>query len=84
MALVTGRVVGRDGQAVAGAAIYVVAAPVALPDIAQLTGPDGSFDVFAPVPGSYTIGASGAGGKGEATVAVLGGDPEPVEIVLGG
>ena len=84
MAALTGRVVGADGKGIAGAAVSVMAAPVAMPDIAQLTGPDGAFDIEAPAPGTYTIGASAPGGlKGEARVDMGLEDAAPVEIRLG-
>lgn len=38
------------------AAVYLVSAPVPMPDIAQLTDEEGRFAFAAPSPGPYTIG----------------------------
>lgn len=38
------------------AAVYLVSAPVPMPDIAQLTDEEGRFSFAAQSPGSYTIG----------------------------
>ncbi|MET0781210.1 MAG: carboxypeptidase regulatory-like domain-containing protein [Microbacterium sp.] len=43
------------GRPVSDAAVAVVAAPVAVADIAALTGPDGRFTIAVPEPGGYTI-----------------------------
>ncbi|HEX8526059.1 carboxypeptidase-like regulatory domain-containing protein [Allosphingosinicella sp.] len=83
MPTVTGRVTGPDGGPVAGAVIFVVAAPVPLPDIARLTGTDGSFDVDVPARGTYVIGANGPdGGRSDVEVEVGSSDPPPIEIAL--
>ena len=75
MATIRGRVVDNGGAPVAQAAVYVVQAPQPLPDIAQLTGEDGAFEVEAPSPGAYTIGArSDTAGDGRTDVAVTSGD----------
>jgi hypothetical protein len=42
---------------VAGATVYVVAAPQSLPDVALLTDASGRFALTAPVPGKYVIAA---------------------------
>ena len=60
-----------DGEPVGHAAIYVVSAPAPQPDIAQLTGLDGSFAIGASVPGVYVIGArSDTAGEGQTNVIV--------------
>jgi len=56
MAIIRGTVTNANGAPVAGAAVYVVSAPVSMPDIAQLTGADGRFALGAPAPGLYRIG----------------------------
>ena len=84
MAALTGRVVGPDGKALAGAAVAIASAPVPVPDLAQLTGADGGFDFKAPVPGTYAIEVSAPGGlTGEARVEVGVEDAAPVEIRVG-
>ena len=68
--LIRGRVADKDGRPVAGAAIYVSAAPGPMPDIAQLTGEDGGFTLAAPVAGRYVVGARAGDASGEAAVQV--------------
>jgi hypothetical protein len=53
----------RDGKGdpVAAARVYVVDAPVSLPDIAALTGSDGAFSIGVPVAGWYTVEATAEG-----------------------
>jgi hypothetical protein len=83
VAALTGRALGTDGRPVVGAPVYVVSAPVAMADIAQLTNGEGRFDLEAPVPGSYTIGVSAAdGSEGRVTIEVTEGDPPPAELTL--
>lgn len=56
MATITGYVKDQNGNPVVGASIYIVSAPVRMPDIAQLTDDQGKFILGAPTPGKYTIG----------------------------
>lgn len=58
---VSGRVVTPAGEPVEGAAVYFVSGPVALPDIAQRTGPDGRFALGLPAAGRYRIGVNAPG-----------------------
>ena len=73
MPIIRGRVLDKEGAPVAQAAVYVVAAPQPQPDIAQLTGADGAFDVDAGSPGAYVIGARSdtAGGQSGACVYIV-------------
>ncbi len=82
--VIAGRVVDEAGSSVAMASVYVLEAPVALPDIAQLTGPDGGFRLSAPVPGTYRIGVRhDRYAPAEASARVDAGRAETaVEIVL--
>lgn len=82
--LIEGRVVDAAGAPVPMASVYFVEGPVALPDIAALTGPDGSFRLSAPGAGAYTLGVRGDGHKPTtATVRVGGARPAAaLEIVL--
>lgn len=57
MTVLHGRVVDRKGDPVNDAVVYIVSAPMSLPDIGALTDEDGRFSFFAPVPGLYTLGA---------------------------
>jgi Carboxypeptidase regulatory-like domain len=53
--IVSGHVIGTDGQAVAGANVMFAEGPVALPDIAQVTDTQGAFSLAAPVSGTYRL-----------------------------
>lgn len=53
--MIGGVVQDDSGVAVEGARVYFVDAPVAMPEVAALTGPDGRFSLGAPVAGSYTV-----------------------------
>jgi len=79
--IIAGVVRDGHGDPVAGASVYVVDAPVALPDVAALTDTDGRFTLTAPVAGRYTIEANG--GQGRATVEVGAADAE-VELRFSG
>ncbi|MCP3139790.1 carboxypeptidase-like regulatory domain-containing protein [Pyxidicoccus xibeiensis] len=82
-AIVSGRVVGPDGRGVAGASVYFVHAPVALPDIAQRTGPDGRFSLGVPVAGRYRIGVNAPGWPAREQDVEVGGLTSPlVDIYL--
>jgi len=59
--VIKGHVVDQSGAPVAGARVMVSASPVPLPDIAQITGPDGGFALAAPAPGRYSIVVHAAG-----------------------
>jgi hypothetical protein len=52
--LIRGLVQDQAGP-VADAAVSFAAGPVDLPDIAAVTGPDGTFVLSAPVPGEYEV-----------------------------
>ena len=85
MAALTGRILDSGGRPIAGASIFLVAAPVAMPDIAQLSNAEGTFDLEAPRPGRYTIGvAAPGGGQGRITIDVGEEDAAPVEIRIAG
>ena len=51
----SGQVLDAAGRPVAGAVLAWVAGPVPLPDIALLSGADGSFTITAPVAGRYLL-----------------------------
>ena len=85
MAALTGRILDSNGRPVAGASVFLIAAPVAMPDIAQLSNAEGVFDLEAPSAGRYTIGAAApGGGEGRITIDVGEGDAGPVEIRIAG
>ena len=68
---IAGTVLDAAGQPVAQARVYFTASPGPTPDIAALTGSDGTFRMNAPRAGRYRIGASSdTHGSGEAEVDV--------------
>ena len=46
----------EERRPLGGARVYVVSAPVSMPDIAQLTDAQGGFALAAPAAGTYRIG----------------------------
>ena len=76
--------VDDDGAPVAEARILVLDSPAPMPDVALLTGPDGSFVLGAPAPGTYRLAVHADGYDGaEATVEVQGDRPANVRLRLG-
>jgi hypothetical protein len=61
MVRITGVITGPDGQPVEDAAVLFISGPVPLPDIAQLTGPDGRFLLTAPARGVYSLQVNAPG-----------------------
>jgi hypothetical protein len=75
--LIAGTVHDERGRPVAGARVYFLSGPGALPDIAALTDASGGFTFGAPKRGSYEI-AVNADGFEPATVTVkVGGGKSP-------
>ena len=71
MTTIHGQVLSPHGQPVPEAAVYIVSAPVNMPDIAQLTDDQGQFIISAPVSGKYKIGVrSDTWGLAETVVEV--------------
>lgn len=56
MTIVYGQVFDPHGRPEGDASVYIVSAPVSMPDIAQLTDGQGRFAMSASVPGTYTLG----------------------------
>lgn len=84
--LLQGRVLDAQGRGVAGARIAWVSGPVDLPDLALLSGADGSFTLAAPVPGRYSLRADAQASDGTALQAQatlqLPQDSGPLELRL--
>lgn len=76
---IAGTVVDARGRPVHGARVFLVRAPVPVPDIAALTDAEGRFSLGAPAPGTYAVGAAGDGGSVEERVEV---GAEGAEVVL--
>jgi hypothetical protein len=82
--VVDGVVRDDDGHPVAAARVYVVDAPVPVPDVAALSGADGTFSMGLPVAGRYTIEAAAEGrGPARATFEVGPGHNQ-IDLRLGG
>ncbi len=85
MAVVSGRVLDAAGAPVEHARVGFADAPVPVPDIAVVTGPDGSFALNAPGPGRYALfGAAEGHPTTQLTVDVHGDEPVQVDLTLGG
>ena len=83
MSSIEGTVLDAAGKPVAQARVSFTSAPGPVPDVAALTGADGSFILNAPHPGAYEIGASSdALGSGSVAVAIGARDAR-VQIRLG-
>jgi hypothetical protein len=81
--IISGLVQDPSGRPVALARVYVVSAPVALPDLAMLTGADGTFRLAAPAEGRYQIGVSADGcAPASATAVVKGGQEVKLRLQL--
>lgn len=82
--LIAGTVVDAAGLPVPQAAVLFRDAPVAVPDVAELTGPDGRFALHAPSAGRYRVAVHAEGhAAAEQVVEVAATDPPPLRIVLG-
>jgi hypothetical protein len=81
-AIIRGKVLSGP-RPVAGARVYFHSGPTALPDIAAMSGSDGSFVLSAPVNGAYQISATADGfDPVTATVHVKGGQGPSVTLRL--
>jgi protocatechuate 3,4-dioxygenase beta subunit len=81
---IEGQVIDPQGRPIDDAAVYIVASPVSMPDIAQLTDDQGRFTISAPAPGRYTVGArSDRWGSAQTEVEVAGEGPVSVKVQLG-
>jgi len=67
--LISGTVVDEAGRAVGGARVYFASGPGSFPDMAALTGEDGSFALGAPTAGTYAVQVQ-ADGFAQATTSV--------------
>jgi hypothetical protein len=61
--VITGTVTDGQGRPLAEVSVSLREAPVPVPDIAALTGPDGSFALGAPSAGHYTVVATDPAGE---------------------
>lgn len=75
----------RNGQPIIGAIVAIESGPGRWPDVAQVTGTDGRFDLEATAVGEYRIGvrASGyVGRSGTDAVPMIADAERPAEIAL--
>lgn len=75
--VIAGQVLDPAGQPAAQVRVYFVDGPVPLPDIAMLTGDDGTFRLAVPAPGEYRIGISADGCMALAAKTVVGAAGSP-------
>ena len=81
--MIAGIVRDETGAPIADVRVYLTHAPVAIPDVAALTGADGRFALAAPVPGSYVVECTADGFAPERRTVVVQRDDEVLEIDLG-
>jgi hypothetical protein len=82
-AVIFGVVRDPEGSPVDGARIVYASAPVAMPDIAALTGSDGDFVLSAPAPGTYVLGCYAEGYASAAvSIHVVGAETVRVQITM--
>ena len=81
-ARIHGIVTDADGSPVPGARVALEAGPVPLPDIALLTGEDGTFSLDVPRAGEYAVTAHGERGSGRCTVLVPGEGSARITLVI--
>ncbi len=81
MPLIRGRVVDGQGHPVAGSRIMVSQGPVPVPDIAMLSGADGSFAMAVPAPGRWQLLAATDEAQARADVLLADGAAE-VRVTL--
>jgi len=53
--IINGTVTDQAGYPVVGATVLIASSPVPVPDIAALTGDDGTFSIAVPARGAYRL-----------------------------
>jgi Carboxypeptidase regulatory-like domain len=81
--MIAGIVRDETGAPIEHVRVYFTHAPVAIPDVAALTGPDGKFALAAPVHGSYVFECTADGFAPIRRTVVVPRDDEVLEINLG-
>ncbi|MGB3186815.1 MAG: carboxypeptidase-like regulatory domain-containing protein [Ornithinimicrobium sp.] len=77
-----GMVTKATGEPVADARVALAAGPRALPDVAALTGPDGTFAFGALPPGRYRVEAFGDATQAFADIDLVVEPVDPLVLVL--
>ena len=78
----SGTVLDAAGKPVAGARVYLVKAPGAVPDTAALTGADGRFVLGAALPGAYEVACTSDDLGSASARVVVGAGGATVELQL--
>lgn len=83
MPLIAGKVVDEQGRPVAWARVLFTRSPVPLPDIAQLTGEDGSFVTSVPENGTYEITTISEDERSGQAFVEVSSDRHEIEVQIG-
>lgn len=82
--LIRGVVAGQDGSVLEGAVVSITEAPTDVPDIAAVTGDDGTFVVHAPAAGRYRLSVRADGHEPAELTVDVGVDDVGLSCVLRG
>lgn len=81
--LISGTVLDASGRPVGGARVYFASGPGSFPDMAALTGEDGSFTLAAPNAGTYAVQVHADDfAQATASVSLKAGEKRRIEVVL--
>jgi hypothetical protein len=81
--IINGAVTDPSGHPVVGATVLIASSPVPVPDIAALTGEDGTFSIAVPAPGEFRLVVRSQVDTVEVTVQVAAAEVHVVVAVSG-
>lgn len=81
--VIRGTVRDRAGTPAPGVVVSLTSGPVALSDIAALSGDHGEFAITAPVPGEYAVTVSFPDGHQVTRVVTLADEDRAVDLDIG-